>query len=116
MVWVKDLMGTGYWARQRHEVLMIGVKGDMPCPDEHVRPDSVISAARGKHSQKPVELYEVIERCYPGVPRLEMFARDQPRDGWERWGNSIDMMIGGADRGIRLRNEPSLGNEVLVGG
>ncbi len=108
MVWVKDIMGMGYWARQRHEALFIGVKGDMPPPEEHLRPDSVITAARGTHSEKPVELYEVIERCYPGIPKVELFARDQPRNGWSRWGNTLDMMVGGPDRNIRLREEEAV--------
>ena len=104
MVWVKDIMGTGYWARQRHEIILIGVKGDMPPPEEMLRQDSVITSARGAHSEKPVELYEVLERCYPGVPRLELFARGESRMGWARWGNGIDM-VGGADRGILIRGD-----------
>jgi N6-adenosine-specific RNA methylase IME4 len=105
MVWIKDLQGNGDWARQRHEGLFIGIKGDMPPPDESLRPDSVLTAHRGLHAEKPVELYEIIERCYPGVPRLELFAKGEAREGWAMWGNALDLMVGGADRGIRLRQE-----------
>jgi len=87
MVWIKDLQGAGYWARQRHEHLLIGVHGSPIPPDEHLRPDSVIVAPRREHSQKPDELYAILERCYPArLPKIELFARAR-RPGWTAWGN-----------------------------
>ena len=41
-----------------------------------------------KHSAKPPEFYEMVERVSPG-PYLEMFAR-QPRVGWSVWGNEVN--------------------------
>ena len=32
-VWVKDRIGMGYYNRQKHEMLMIAVKGNMPTRD-----------------------------------------------------------------------------------
>jgi N6-adenosine-specific RNA methylase IME4 len=86
LVWVKDKIGMGYWARQRHELLLVGTKGKMPTPPPESRPDSVITAPRGEHSAKPVEVYELIERCWPTLPKLELFSRT-PREGWDRWGH-----------------------------
>ncbi len=87
MVWVKDRIGMGYYARQRHELLLIAKRGNFPVPDPEDRPDSVIEAALGQHSAKPDVVYEVIERMYPTVERkVELFAR-RPRDGWAAWGN-----------------------------
>lgn len=40
---------------------------------------------RGRHSEKPCDFFELVERLSPG-PRLEMFARVQ-RNGWDGWGN-----------------------------
>ena len=37
MVWVKDIQGMGYWARQRHELLLIAVTGSPLTPSEHDR-------------------------------------------------------------------------------
>ena len=31
-VWGKDKIGTGYWNRNKHEHLLIGVKGNIPAP------------------------------------------------------------------------------------
>lgn len=86
IVWVKDKIGMGYYARQRHELLLIATRGSPPTPAPANRPDSVVEASRGKHSAKPDEFAAAIERMYPGLPKLEMFCRS-PRDGWSAWGN-----------------------------
>lgn len=86
MVWVKDRIGMGYYARQRHELLLIGRRGAGLVPDEDLRPDSVVEAARGKHSAKPHTFYDLIDRMWPGLPKVELFARNE-RPGWARWGN-----------------------------
>jgi N6-adenosine-specific RNA methylase IME4 len=86
MVWVKDKIGMGYYARQRHELILIGKRGALPVPEPTDRPDSVVSAPRSAHSAKPEVLYEILERMYPGRTKVELFARN-PREGWARWGN-----------------------------
>ena len=86
MVWVKDKIGMGYWARQRHELLLVATRGSIPTPPPEVRPDSVITAPRGRHSEKPVQAYEIIEAMFPDLPKLELFCRS-PREGWAAWGN-----------------------------
>lgn len=46
---------------------------------------------RGKHSEKPKEFYELIERISP-EPRLDMFARTE-RTGWDVWGDEVSNSI-----------------------
>jgi N6-adenosine-specific RNA methylase IME4 len=48
----------------------------------------VIVAPRGRHSEKPDAVYEMIERDYPSLPKIELFARAR-RDGWRAWGNEL---------------------------
>ena len=86
MVWVKDKIGMGYYARQKHELLLIGTKGNLQLPDEDKRPESVIVAPRTGHSEKPEIVHEIIETMYPTYKKLEMFAR-KAREGWEVWGD-----------------------------
>jgi N6-adenosine-specific RNA methylase IME4 len=43
-------------------------------------------AERGEHSAKPASFREAIERMYPTLPRVELFARTAPK-GWMTWGN-----------------------------
>lgn len=86
MVWVKPSIGAGQWVRQRHEMLLIGRRGDIPTPEGSDRPDSIVEAPRGRHSEKPKEFYRIIEKMYPGLLRIELFARNK-QEGWDRWGN-----------------------------
>lgn len=76
----------GSWVRSQHELLMIGRRGTFPPPAPEARHPSVIEAPRREHSAKPDLVYSIIERMYPGLPRLEMFARCQ-REGWTAWGD-----------------------------
>jgi N6-adenosine-specific RNA methylase IME4 len=86
IVWVKDKIGLGYFVRNQHELLLVATRGDMPLPSPGNRPSSVIDAPRREHSRKPDEAYELIERMYSELPKLELFAR-QARPGWDAWGN-----------------------------
>lgn len=86
MVWVKDRIGMGYYARQRHELLLIGRRGSGLVPDDDRRPDSVVQAPRGEHSAKPHTFYDLIESMWPQIPKVELFARNS-RAGWAAWGN-----------------------------
>jgi N6-adenosine-specific RNA methylase IME4 len=86
-IWDKsDGIGQGHWFRQQHEEILLAIRGDMPPPPPHLRPPSVLRAPRSEHSEKPDVLYEMIERMYPDLPRIELFAR-RARPGWDRWGN-----------------------------
>jgi N6-adenosine-specific RNA methylase IME4 len=88
VVWVKDRIGTGYWFRNQHETLMVGVRGKVPAPAPGTQCPSVIEAPVGRHSEKPETFAEMIERYFPTVPRLELFARRR-RPGWDVWGAEV---------------------------
>lgn len=88
LVWVKDRIGMGYWTRSRHELLLVGIRGEPLVPEAANKPDSVISAPRGKHSEKPSASYELIETAFPGHSYCELFAR-KARPGWTSWGNEL---------------------------
>ncbi len=89
LVWVKPSIGMGAWTRNRHETLLMGKRGRFQAPPPERRLDSVIEAARGRHSQKPDCVYELLERAYPHARKLELFAR-APRPGWAAWGNEVE--------------------------
>ena len=85
-VWVKDAIGTGYWFRNQHEMLLVGVRGEVPAPAPGTQFPSVIRAPLGEHSAKPAAFAEMIEDMFPSVPAIELFARGA-RLGWDVWGN-----------------------------
>jgi N6-adenosine-specific RNA methylase IME4 len=85
IVWEKDRIITGYWARSKHELLLIATKGEIPAPSPGTQPDSVIDAPLGDHSEKPEVFAEILERLFPSLPKVELFAR-RARPGWDLWG------------------------------
>lgn len=88
-VWVKNRPITGYYFRQQHELLLIATKGKgIPTPKAENRPVSIIPGLVRAHSQKPDELYDIIEKMYPELNKIELFARNK-REGWDAWGNQI---------------------------
>jgi N6-adenosine-specific RNA methylase IME4 len=92
MVWVKDRSGLGFYVRNQHEPLLIATRGKIPCPSPSRRSSSVIHAPRREHSRKPDEVYDIIERAYPELPKIELFAR-HARPGWACWGKGIGRQV-----------------------
>lgn len=89
MVWDKQIIGTGYWCRNQHELLLIATKGNMPVPVPEVRVSSVYSEKRTEHSKKPNYYYSLIEKYFPNHKYLELFARQKYNDKWTAWGNEL---------------------------
>lgn len=84
-IWDKEIAGNGYWGRDRHELLLIGRRGNPAPPLPGSQPHTVHRETKGRHSAKPDYFAATIERLYPDMPRLEMFCRN-PRPGWMAWG------------------------------
>lgn len=89
LVWTKDRIGTGYWARNRHELVLICKRGRFDCPRPAPFADSVISGQQREHSRKPDALHAQVDAAWPDARKLELFAR-QARPGWTAWGNETD--------------------------
>lgn len=86
-VWDKEIIGTGFYVRGQHELLLLGKKGKgLALPKPNDRHSSVIRKKRYGHSKKPDIVYEIIERMYPNQKYVELFARDK-RKGWVSWSN-----------------------------
>jgi len=86
-IWDKVHIGTGYWFRNRHELLLVGTKGDIPAPAMGEQFASVMTIARKEHSAKPEQFLELIEQYFPNLPKIELNRRGPPRPGWDAWGN-----------------------------
>ena len=92
-VWVKQnpknggiYSGMGHWTNQNAELCLLARRGK-PCRvARNVK--QIILAPRGRHSAKPPEVRDRIVRLIGDVPRIELFAREQPK-GWEVWGNEV---------------------------
>lgn len=90
VIWNKDRLGTGYWFRNKHELLLVGTKGDIPAPAMGEQWPSVVDAPVGRHSAKPEVFLEMIEAYYPNLPKIELNRRGPARKGWAAWGNEAE--------------------------
>lgn len=88
--WDKGSIGLGVWARYRHELLLFAVRGRVSPPERTKLGASLIVSRRGRHSEKPACVYDLIEQMYPRRTKLELFCRGRARDGWTAWGNEVE--------------------------
>lgn len=84
-IWDKEIAGTGYWGRDRHELLLIGTRGDAVAPLPGTQPATVHLERKGAHSAKPEFFASTISQLYPGIAKIELFAR-AARPFWDVWG------------------------------
>lgn len=95
LVWIKTnadgspCCGMGHYTRMSHEVCIIATRGSFKVSDRSVR--SVFFAKRGRHSEKPDEFFDIVDRLAPPTgkgSRVELFARVR-RPGWVQVGNEL---------------------------
>lgn len=86
-IWVKPQMGIGNYWRVSHEFMLLGVKGGLTFLDHSQK--SWMEFDRTKHSRKPKEIREIIEKVSPG-PYLEMYGRQLLNEKWTVYGNEVE--------------------------
>ncbi len=92
-MWLKPKAGMGRWFRSRHELLLVGTRGNVVCPAPGEQWESIIEgepAMKGLHSSKPERVLEMIEAYFPTVPKIELNRRGAPRQGWAAYGNEVE--------------------------
>ena len=78
-------LGMGFWFRGQVEPCLMGIRGDIKA--FRCQKANFIQSKVRKHSQKPDQLYAMIESL--GIsPKIELFARYR-REGWDAWGNEV---------------------------
>ncbi|MDI3297585.1 MAG: MT-A70 family methyltransferase [Bacillota bacterium] len=94
LIWLKSRRdgaphggGIGFYFRTATEVVLFGTRGGLRTMPPARSIANVIVAPKRRHSEKPDELYEVVEASSPG-PYLELFARKR-RPGWDAWGDEV---------------------------
>jgi len=92
-------VGMGYWTRANTEDVLLFTRGNparvrkdvyqlLATLESNPYETPAVLAPMGRHSAKPAEVHDRIERLVDG-PYLELFARRQ-RPGWACLGNEID--------------------------
>jgi len=87
MLYSMSTMGLGFLTRKNSESLYYATKGRGVGIPQNIKKNirELIFAPRpdNKHSAKPHDVYERVERMYPDKTKIEFFARNH-RYGWER--------------------------------
>lgn len=93
-VWVKKntksdswFFGNGSWTRANSELCLIGTKGSITRINAGI--SQVLDDIIGEHSQKPPRVRNLITDLVGELPRIELFSRNDNKDGWFNWGNAI---------------------------
>jgi N6-adenosine-specific RNA methylase IME4/ParB-like chromosome segregation protein Spo0J len=96
LTWAKQKMGMGDWLRGQTEHCLMAVRGKPVVI--LTNQTTLLNAPTTKHSAKPAEFYELVERLCPGS-KLEMFQR-KPREGWFGHGDESTESDNGKGRRI----------------
>lgn len=96
IVWVKVTNSRrlakshGFYLQHAKEVCLVARKGDSPKGMVPGIGSDIIFAPRRGQSQKPTEIYDLIERLVPNGKYLEIFARkNNLRNYWVSVGNEV---------------------------
>lgn len=84
----KQVANLGAWTMKNCEICLFGTKGQMLKYKQANNVQQLFSAERRAHSQKPECTRDFITNLFGGLPKIELFARQQV-DGWDCWGNEV---------------------------
>lgn len=85
-------MGIGYYFLHSTELCLVGMRSQPGARVEfiHKVSNDLLFAQVREPSEKPLEMYEIIERMMPGARKIELFARNNNlRRGWLSVGNHL---------------------------
>ena len=93
----------GQWTMKNCEQILLGTKGSMTqfLQSRKVRQLQESARERTIHSYKPPLFRKLITEMFGNLPRLELFAR-QKVEGWDCWGNEVDIDESNLDAFIQL--------------
>ena len=86
LTWAKQGPGLGDWLAGQTEHCLLATKGDYKL--FRYNESTLLQADRTKHSEKPDEFYEMLNKLCPGT-KIDMFARKE-RAGFEVWGAEVN--------------------------
>lgn len=87
-VWDKMVHNPGKYTMSYCELCLVFKRGRIPSPRGTRNEKQLIRSPRGEHSAKPNEVRQAIERMFPEQSRIELFARQAPKD-WDVWGLDV---------------------------
>jgi N6-adenosine-specific RNA methylase IME4 len=89
-VWDKKMVNPGSYTMSQCEYVLCFKRGSIPKPRGARNVRQYVGEARGKHSEKPIEVRTRIEIMHPTQTKIELFARRGGR-GWDIWGKEAEL-------------------------
>lgn len=87
-VWDKMVHNPGIYTLSNCELCLVFKRGKIPSPRGARNIQQLIRSPRKKHSEKPSEVMEAIEKMFPSQKRIELFSRRKTK-GWSVWGLDV---------------------------
>ena len=87
-VWDKVRVNPGFYTMSQCEMCLVFKRGKIPSPRGARNVRQFLSVKRSAHSEKPAEVRTRIERMFPKLKKVELFAR-QWAEGWHAWGLEV---------------------------
>ena len=87
-VWDKMVHNPGQYTMSYCELCLVFKRGRIPKPRGARNIKQLIHSSRTKHSEKPLQVLEGIEKMFPTQNKIELFARNR-HYGWDVWGLEI---------------------------
>lgn len=92
LTWIKRNWGQGQRVRGATEHIIQLVRGDVLCLGADQK--TWFEGEGGAHSQKPEDIYAIVEKLSPAPRYFELFSRGAERDGWDLHGNEVGKHAG----------------------
>lgn len=83
---------VGAWTMKNCEICLFGTKGNMLQYKKCNNIFQLTEAERTENSKKPEDVRLKIEKLFPNINKIEMFARENHK-GWDAWGNEVEKSI-----------------------
>jgi N6-adenosine-specific RNA methylase IME4 len=105
-VWDKMNHNPGQYTLSNCELCLVFKRGRIPKPRGARNIQQLVRSPRKKHSEKPIEVIQAIDKMFPTQERIELFARRKTK-GWSVWGLDVFKESDG-DTDPGLTETPSL--------
>ena len=80
--------GLGHWTNGNAELCLFAKKGRPKRKNKNIK--QILIAPRGRHSAKPEEARNRIDKLIEAENKLELFCRGTGGAGWDVWGNESE--------------------------
>lgn len=87
-VWDKMVHNPGQYTMSYCELCLVFKRGRIPKPRSARNIKQLIHSKRTKHSEKPMQVLDSIEKMFTSQQKIELFARNNP-EGWDIWGLDV---------------------------